>query len=190
MTASLLENLAAFLGLAYLLLAMRERREAWIAGGIASGLFLWVFARSGLPMQSALQLYYIGVAVHAWRTWGRVDDSASDGIRYSDRRSQLFLPVACVAVSAAIVFVRGLGEDSQAWLDTLTSCGSLVATWLVAQKRLEAWLYWVFIDAATTVLYFRAGLHSSALLYVLYTGLALVAWITWRKRQTPLAAQT
>lgn len=178
-----LENVAALLGLIYLLLAMRERREAWVAGGIASGLFLFVFATADLPMQAALQVYYVAVAVHAWRSWGR--SAAADGLQiaYSPVSHLFAAPALWLALSVSVVMARSSSLDPQVWLDTVTSCGSLIATWLVARKRLEAWLYWVLIDASSVALYLLAGLHTSAMLYVIYTVLALMAWISWRKRR-------
>jgi nicotinamide mononucleotide transporter len=77
------------------------------------------------------------------------------------------------------VVLRGASGDAQAWLDSVSSWGGVFATWLVARKVLECWLYWILIDALSMLLYLRTGLHATAALYALYTVLAYLGWREW-----------
>lgn len=167
------------LGLAYLLLAIRERRSCWIFGGLASLLFLAVFWRAGLPMQALLQLYYAAIAVHGWLHWGR---DGSDRRAVVQRRSPRFHAatlLALLVLSMVTVAARGLWNDTQVWLDAISSWGGVIATWMIARKILEAWLYWIVIDALTVALYIDTGLLPSSALYALYTLLAFTGWRQW-----------
>lgn len=177
------------LGLVYLGLAIRERRACWLAGGVASMLFLAVFWRAGLAMQALLQVYYIAVAVHGWHHWGRTD--ARDGARvHLAAPWQHALALALIVGLAAISQVArdGLG-DAGGWLDSLTSWGGVVATWMVARKVLEAWLWWIVVNAATVVLYVQADLLASAGLYVLYSTIACLGFREWRKHYRQQSSQ-
>lgn len=175
------EGIAVALGLAYLLLAIAERRSCWLAGGAASLLFLAVFWRAGLPMQALLQVYYVAIAAHGWSYWGRSDSAAAAPVRRSRRLDHVAALGLCLALAAATQALRGGFADGSGWLDSLTSFGGVVATWMVARKHLEAWLYWIVIDLATAVLYLDTGLLASAGLYVLYSALAWLGWRQWRK---------
>jgi nicotinamide mononucleotide transporter len=175
-----IEIVAAVLGLAYVLLAIRERRACWIAGGLASLLFLFVFWHAGLAMQAFLQIYYAGIAVHAWRTWGRDDRDPLPISRFSGRYHALLLALL-LSATVITVLLRRNGGGIEAWLDAATSWGGVLATWLVARKALAAWLYWIIIDLATVALYMQAGLLASSALYALYTALAFLGWREWRK---------
>jgi nicotinamide mononucleotide transporter len=177
--STLPEILAVALGLAYLLLAIRERRSCWLAGGLASLMFLGIFWRAGLFMQSVLQLFYVGMAIHGWLHWGADRDSKRLRLSRSDLRAHLALLIALALLSLITLQLRAGFEDAQAILDTVTSWGGVLATWMVAQKKVEAWLYWIVIDAATVVLYFDADLLASSALYALYTILAFVGWKQW-----------
>ncbi|MEM6774728.1 MAG: nicotinamide mononucleotide transporter, partial [Pseudomonadota bacterium] len=66
----MLEAVAVALGLLYLVLAIREQRSGWVAGGLASLLFLLLFWRASLPMQALLQVYYVLVSIHGFLHWG------------------------------------------------------------------------------------------------------------------------
>ncbi|MFT7286091.1 MAG: nicotinamide mononucleotide transporter [Halieaceae bacterium] len=173
------ESAAVLLGVGYLLLAILERRSCWIAGGLASLLFLGIFWRASLPQQALLQLYYMGVAAHGFRHWAASDGSPLPITRW---RARYHLAAACavaVAVLGSLLLRDALG-DQRAWLDAATSWGSVLATWMMAQKRLEAWLYWILIDAVSVLMYLDAGLEPTAGLYLLYTILAVVGWLKWR----------
>ena len=46
---------------------------------------------------------------------------------------------------------------------TITTTASLFATWLIARKVLENWLYWIVVDSLQAVLFASQGLWSTAL---------------------------
>lgn len=72
------EALAVTLGVAYLLLAVRESLWCWYAAFFSTAIYLWLFWQVQLPMESALQLYYLVMAVYGWYQWrhGGSQDSA------------------------------------------------------------------------------------------------------------------
>ena len=171
-----IEIAAVVLGLIYLVLVIREQRVGWIAGGLASALFLFVFWRAGLPGQGLLQVYYVGVAIHGWLHWGREDGVAVSRLGFRGNTISIGLLVALCAIT---LFLRDDGNTTTALLDTATSWGGVIATWLVASKRVEAWIWWVVIDIASTALYLQAGLLASSGLYALYTALAAYGLWEW-----------
>ncbi len=63
------EFAAVAFGVAYILLAIREHRACWIAGGIGTAIYAAVFLEAGLPMQAALQLVYVAMSAYGWFAW-------------------------------------------------------------------------------------------------------------------------
>ncbi|MEM1404450.1 MAG: nicotinamide riboside transporter PnuC [Pseudomonadota bacterium] len=183
-----IEIAAVILGLVYLVLVIREQRIGWIAGGLASALFLLVFWRAGLPGQALLQVYYVGVAINGWIYWGREHGVAVSRLGFPGN----VLSIGVLAGLCAItLLLRDDGHTGTAWLDTATSWSGVIATWLVASKRVEAWIWWVVIDIASTALYLQAGLLASSALYALYTALAAYGLWEWlRSSQKATKATT
>src|SRR6516164_7308311 len=72
LATSPLEALAVFSGLVYVVLAVPRSRWCWVAGGLSSLIYVWLSARARLPMQSLLQVWYVGVAVYGFLRWSRV----------------------------------------------------------------------------------------------------------------------
>lgn len=176
------EGVAVVLGLIYLVLAIRERRLCWVAGGSSSLLFMWLFSVSGLPAQALLQGYYVAVSVHGWWHWGR-DDGAAPALsiqRWSALRHLAAIATIC-GVSAVTLYLRE-NPDGIAALDITIGWSSVLATWMVARKVLESWIYWIVIDCAATGLYFFSELPATAGLYLVFTLLAIQGLRQWSQR--------
>ena len=63
------ETAAAALGLAYLLLAVRRSLWCWLCAFVSTTIYLVIFARASLYLQSALQVFYLAMAVYGVIDW-------------------------------------------------------------------------------------------------------------------------
>jgi nicotinamide mononucleotide transporter len=186
-----LEAASVALGLAYAVLAVRRSRWCWITGGLSSAIMIYLSVHARLPMQAALQVYYVVISAYGWWHWTR-EEQAQGTLVVSTLplRQQL---VACVAVGIiSALTARWLATHTQAawpFLDSLTTWGSLYATWLQARVKLENWLYWIFIDSALGFLFGTQGLYFVALLSGVYLGVSAVGFMRWLKTyRTPVPA--
>ena len=172
------EAVAVALGLAYVVLIARHSRWGWVAGALSSALFAWLFVAARLPMQALLQGYYVAMAGYGWWHWSK-GGHESPVIRLSWR-----LHAAGIVTSLALGFAIAqlLASETQAaspFLDSITTCVSLFATWLVTRRVLENWLYWIVVDSLQAVLFASQGLWSTALLFVLYLGIGSAGYVSW-----------
>jgi nicotinamide mononucleotide transporter len=177
-----LEWLGAALGLAYLVLAIRQHPACWIAAFASTAIYLYVFGRAGLYMQAALQVYFLAMAVYGWYAWRGT--RARPELRVTRAAWSLqaggLAAVALATVASATWLAQGSGA-AQPWLDSATSWGSVFATWLVARKKLDSWVWWLAIDALIVVLCWQQRLYPTALLYALYLVLVVIGWREWRR---------
>jgi nicotinamide mononucleotide transporter len=189
--AGLIEAASVALGLVYVVLAVRRSRWCWVFGGLSSAGLTWLFARSALPGQAALQAFYVAMAVYGFLRWSA--DGDRDGhvrVGWWPLRNHA---VVCLALALLVWpvarWVAANTDAAQPLLDTATTFGSLLATWLATRARIENWLYWIVVDAALIVLSALQGLVGVALLYLAYLGFAtagFVTWLrTWRTTTTP-----
>jgi len=65
------------------------------------------------------------------------------------------------------------------YLDSFTTWGSILTTWMVTRKILENWLYWLVIDSVSIYLYLDRGLYLTAGLFVLYLIIVLFGYRKW-----------
>lgn len=72
--------------------------------------------------------------------------------------------------------------DSQVpYWDGLTTALSIVATWMLAKKKIEHWLLWVFVDAISIGLFIYKDLYPTTLLFLVYTILAVYGYWEWKR---------
>ena len=94
---------AALFGIAYVLLAIRQHRACWIAGGASTALYILVFLQAGLPLQAALQIFYVILSVYGWVQW-------RPGGAAPDRPASV---LACERCRERGQSLGGLGEGSE-----------------------------------------------------------------------------
>jgi nicotinamide mononucleotide transporter len=176
------EWLAVVLAIAYLLLAIRQNAWCWAFAIASAALYLELFARSGLVMQAALQAFFIAMAVYGWRQWkGTATQRPAPVRRWPLRRHLPAIAAVVVITSVNAWLLAGSDAGAVTYADAAVAWASVLATWLVARKVLENWLYWIVIDVAAAVLYWSQGLHATALLYGLYTALAVRGFQAWSR---------
>ena len=183
MPGSLIEWIAVVLALAYVLLATRQSRWCWLPAAVSSAIYLDLFLGAGLPMQAMLNGFYVLMAGYGWLAWG------SQGQAGGELRVTRWSPVRHAAVLGSLTIgslaYAAIAEDARGPLltfaDAWVAAGSVVATWLVARKVLENWLYWVLFDLAAMLLYWSQGFAATAGLYLVYVLLAVRGYRVWRR---------
>ncbi|HTU66001.1 MAG TPA: nicotinamide riboside transporter PnuC [Steroidobacteraceae bacterium] len=183
------ELLATIAGVAYVVLAARRNRLCWIAGAFGSALLAALAGLRALPMQAALQVFYVFMSVYGWMSWTR---SAGEGELPVGTWPPLWhLGVAVVLVGLTFLSAHLLAtETNAAWplLDSLTTWFSLFATWLAARAKLENWIYWIVIDGVLVYLFYVQDLPLLALLNVIFVIIAAAGFVGWRRRLKAQAA--
>jgi nicotinamide mononucleotide transporter len=179
LATSPVEALAVLSSLVYVVLAVPRSRWCWVAGGVGSLMYIWLFARARLPMQSLLQVWYVGVAVFGFLRWSREGTTLVSLLSWRGHAAGI---AASLLLAAAIAHFLD-AETQAAWpyLDASTMVLSLFATWLTARGKLENWLYWIVIDAIQAWLYAAQGLVFTACLFLVYLAIASVGFIAWSK---------
>ncbi len=177
------EWLGVVLGFVYVLLIYRRSRLGWIAGGASSIAFVYLAARALLPMQSALNFYYIVMSVYGWRNWTRSERQEAGGITRWPVRHHLVAVMAILIASALLAqLLRRETHAALPFLDSMTTCASLFATWLLARLKLENWLYWIWADSLTAYMFGSQGYPLAAGMYLSYLVIAVFGYREWLRR--------
>jgi nicotinamide mononucleotide transporter len=180
------EALAVLSLIAYLLLAIRQSIYCWAAAIVGTGIYLVLLFQIGLYMESALQFFYIAMAVYGWYHWraGAEQDRSLPVVKWP-----IVYHIPPLLLIAAFTLCSGylLSEYSDAampYLDSFTTWGAIFATWMVARKVLQNWHYWFVIDSVSVFIYVSKGLWLTALLYILYLWLIVIGFRAWRDSDT------
>lgn len=179
------EAFAAALGLAYLLLAVRRNLWCWLCAFASTGIYLAIFMRAALYMQAALQIFYLAMAAYGFNEWRRGRTQAGAlAIRSWSAGGHAAAALFVFAATALNGWLLVRYTDAAApYLDSFTTWGSIVTTWMVARRLIENWLYWLVVDGAAAYLYYTQGLLPTTILFVIYLGVVVHGYRVWRREQ-------
>ena len=178
------EALAAALGLAYLLLAVRRNLWCWLCAFLGTAIYLVLFAQAKIYMQALLQVFYLVMAVVGYLDWKRGSTESGEVLIRSWTVSQhLAGAVAVIAASALNGWLLSGTDAASPYFDSFVTWGSVVTTWMVARRVIENWLYWIVVDGVGAWLFYSQGLLVTTLLFVVYLGIVVHGYFVWRRER-------
>ena len=181
-TLPLWELIAVIAALFYVVLAAKENSWCWPAALISTIIYTVIFYDVYLWMDSLLQLYYIAMAIYGWYCWRQSSTkvNASQKIQSWPLLLHGKMIVLLLAISLILGWVMANYTPTDfPYLDSATTVFAVFATYLVAKKVLENWLYWIVIDAVSIYLYIEKELTPTAVLFVLYVIIAIYGYMQW-----------
>jgi nicotinamide mononucleotide transporter len=177
------EILAVVFGIAYVLLAAKESLWTWLFAFLSTIIYTVLFWEGALVSSSLLNFYYMIMAVYGFILW-RSGGEKGEELEISQWSLKKNVTVIVSGLTIAIILAYLSDTYTEAkfpYLDTFVMVFSVIATWMLAKKVLETWLYWMVIDSAAIILYWQSGYLATIILFVLYVILAFYAYYTWRK---------
>jgi len=182
------EALAMFLSLLYIILAIKQSLWCWPAAFFSTLIYAILFFDASLLMDSFLNAYYLVMAVYGWYTWKytnaiKKNEELSISSYGLNKNIKIILILSIISVLLGYLMDNYTKADF-AYTDSATTVFALFATYMLAQKIVENWLYWIVIDSASIYIYIQKGFYLTSILFGLYTILALLAYQTWKRELT------
>lgn len=176
-----LEWLAAALGLINITLIIR--RSVWnYPFGIAMVcLYFFVFVEAKLYSDALLQVFFVVVQVYGWREWLRAQDQAdSVPVRWLSASARFWWLAATIVASVAWGLGMARFTDAAAPMTDATIAGtSVAAQLLLARRRVENWMLWIFVNVLAVMLFYSRGLYPTAALYAIFLIMAGIGLWRW-----------
>lgn len=191
---SLWEWIAVVTGIIYVVLAALRNNSCWFFAIASAGIYIYLCLDGKLYIESVLQLFYVVMAIVGWLSWKKPKPSSeSDEILDLQKKEgdvkvwSLNYHLLNIFISGGIAFVLGFFFDqytdqANPYADAFTTIFSLAATFMVVRKILENWIYWIVIDIVSIFLYHQRGYSLSAVLYFIFTLLAIAGLIAWYRK--------
>ena len=177
----LLEVFAVIFAIAYLLLAVRQNILCWYAAFLSTLIYIFLYWDVSLYMESILNIYYLLMAIYGWLNWrNRKDKINLPIIEWS--LSKHFTSIFSILVLTLLSgFLLNNTEATRPYLDSFTTWGSVFTTYMVTQKILSNWFYWLVINGVGIFLNIDKELYLTALLLLSYQVISILGFINWRK---------
>lgn len=180
---SMLEWVAVVFAIVYLLLAVKESVWCWPAAFISTGIYTLLFFEVNLYMESSLNIYYLLMAVYGWYQWQykTQEKEVRPVVVWSGKvHWSLVLGLSSLVLISGFTLEQYTDQDF-AYTDSFTTWFAVVTTYMVAQKVLENWIYWIIINSVSIYLYLQKGFVLTSLLFVSYLIIAVFGWYKWKQ---------
>ena len=179
----LMEITAVVFAIIYLLLAVKQDVRCWYAAIFSSFLYFFIMMSADLYMEAYLQIFYIIMAIYGWFQWNKISEDKSKLIVRTWSIKQHLIVISSV-ISLAYISGSLLNIYTEAalpFIDALTTWGAIIATYMVAKKLLENWIYWFVIDSISVLLFMSRGLYLTSVLFFVYLIIIYFGYKSWTK---------
>lgn len=181
------ELLGFISGLLYIYFSIQQNILLWPVGIITSAAYVAVFLQSTLYADMGLQVYYLIISAYGWYHWlrgkNKNENSKQIKIILANKNQWIGISLSIILLTGLLYFLmKHYTNASNPFCDGFVSAGSIVATWMLAQKMIEQWLLWVFIDGISIGLFIYKNLYLTAILFFVYTILAIIGYLQWEKQ--------
>ena len=173
---SILEFIAALTSFVGVWLGTTGKRITWPWWALSSALYGVFFYQVDLFASAVLQIVFIIAALYGWKDWAPT--GAVPGTM-SNRHRRYILIGTIISVSVLSPVLANLGAAAT-WSDAFLLIGSLVAQVMMVYEKYESWVVWFIVDLAGTIEYAVLGYWFTAVLYALFTIVAIIGWKRWR----------
>lgn len=185
---SYIELIGTLFGLISVYFASRANILTW-GTGIVNELFLFIlFFQVQLYADMFLQVYFFVVTLYGWHQW----NAKSSVIQIS----KVNFKIRVALVTAIIIGTCLAGilfkeihlllpsffkiQASYPFTDSFVMVTSIVATVMLAKKKIEAWYLWISVDLVCVILYLKKGIYFLSLEYFIFLGLASYGLYHWK----------
>ena len=190
--SSWIEPTAVILAIIYLLLAIKQNISCWFAAFFSSLLYFFVMYSAGLYMEAGLQIFYCIMAVYGWTQWRITLPGNSKFLVKTWNRDQHIKAILLI-ILLAIVSGWALEKFTNAalpFLDSLTTWGAIVTTYMVAKRLLENWIYWFVIDTISVFLFYSRGLILTSILFLVYLIIIYFGYKSWTQMKDEISQKS
>lgn len=182
----ILEFLALWFGIISVVFAKKQNILVYPTGIICTIITMYLMYKVSLLGHILVNLLYTIISFFGWWNWSRIENNdlvvKVSKFTSNDLTKSLliFFFIVFVAYFAHDFFATNF-EGQIKELDILTSGIFVTAMWLMANKKLENWILWIIGNVITIPLYLSSDKIILSIQYIIFTILAIQAYIEWKK---------
>ena len=174
-----LEVFAVFTSYASTYLCVKERRINYPIGAVSTAAYAVLFLQSGLFSSAVLNAYRTPTLVYGWFRW-RKDADTRPVTHVELRWVPAYLIVAGFGYAGAALISQRLG-GAMAWTDAMVLTATILAQFLLDNKKLETWIVWALVNVFAIYTYSTTGLPLVAFQYVFFLLNTVYGFIVWHR---------
>lgn len=185
LTQIVLEIIVFIFGIMSVWFAKKENILVYPTGLVATIITTYLLFQANYLGDMLINIYFSILSIYGWVSWSKkTDDNKNLSISRTNKTQKiigftLFLITIFVVFSIYFYFDYEINFDN--YFDIFTSGIFFTAMWFMAIKKIENWTLWIIGDIIVVPLYAYRGLGMLSLQYLIFTILAILAYLQWKK---------
>jgi nicotinamide mononucleotide transporter len=184
---SWLEAFAVFTSYVCTFLCVMERRINYPIGAISTAAYCVLFYQFGLLASMAINAFLVVYLIYGWIRW-KSDDDTRPITRMSVKDWIIHLLVAAAGYGIIVALATAFG-GTLAWTDSAILAGTVLAQFMMDNKKLENWGAWALVNVLAIYTYFTAGLTLVGFQYIFFLLNTVYGFYMWQKSRKLIAPQ-
>ncbi|SHF85759.1 nicotinamide mononucleotide transporter [Flavobacterium segetis] len=184
-TQIILEIVVFIFGILSVWFAKKENIWVYPTGLIATIISVYLLYVAGYLGDMMINAYFSIMSIYGWYRWSRPgNDTVELPITRTNNREKIIgvlLFLVTIAVVHSIYNYFDYEIHFENYFDIIASGIFFTGMWFMANKKIENWTLWIIGDIIVTPLYAYRGLGILSLQYLIFTLLAISAYLEWRK---------
>lgn len=183
-TQILLEFTAFVFGIISVFCAKKENIWVYPTGLISTVIIVYLLYQAKYFGDMTMNFYYSIMSIYGWYKW--MSKSQEPDLKITRTTSKekiigvgLFFLTMVITNLVYVFFDYKLEIPN--YIDIFTSGIFFTAMWYMALKKIENWTLWIIGDCIAVPLFWYRGLGMLSLQYIIFTILAVSAYIEWKK---------
>lgn len=206
-----LEFIAAVFGVISVFYAKKENILVFPTGIISTGIYVYLLSQWNLYGDLIINIYYTIMSIYGWYMWSKIIDDEQHHIPITRTNKTdklktfgifLFTSIFVIAVyryynvmpnnlnfSESVNYaISNMTSGSLSdfrkitpFLDTFTTGIFFAGMWLMANKKIENWIFWIAGNIVSIPLYFVKGYGFTGIQYIIFLILAIQGYYAWKK---------
>jgi nicotinamide mononucleotide transporter len=205
----ILEFIAAVFGVISVFYAKKENILVYPTGIISTALYVYLLSQWVLYGDLIINIYYTIMSLYGWYMWTHISDKTHQALVITRTNFNDKIKVFGIFIFTAIFVILvyryyevmpnlsfsesvdyayqhltsgSLIEFRKAtpYLDTFTTAAAFVAMWLMANKKIENWIFWILTNIVSIPLYFVKGYGFTGIQYAIFLILAFLGYKAWK----------
>lgn len=179
-----LEATAFVFGIISVVCAKKESIWVYPTGLISTVITVYLLYQAAYFGDMTMNFYYSIMSIYGWYKWQSVTNDSQLKITRTSFNEKI-IGVGMFVLTLVITYLVYVFFDYTLeipnYIDIFTSGIFFTAMWYMALKKIENWTLWIIGDCIAVPLFAYRGLGMLALQYLIFTILAILALIEWKK---------
>lgn len=178
-----LEVTAVLFGITSVIFAKRESIWVYPTGLISTCIYVFVCFQYALYGDLIINIYYTFMSIYGWYLWAKVTHDTKLPITTCTKKDWKKVGLIFTSTSLFIIVIylySGKFHQATDYFDTLTSGIFFAGMWLMANKKIEHWTFWIVGNFISIPLYFVKGLGFSGIQFTIFLFLAYQGHLSWK----------